>query len=217
MAHSNQENTPHINPIRGRINAAFFALIDWYMHWKYGRTKRRLFADLPTTVVELGAGTGANFRYLRHGTKVVAVEPNFHMHSALRRSAERWGIELEIHDDGAERLRLQDGTIGAVICSLVLCTVQSPTEVLAEIRRVLEPSGRFLCIEHVAAPPNTLVGRIQRWVFRPWKWFFEGCHTHRDTAATLEAAGFSRVEVESFTLSSAFVPVRPHIAAVCAR
>jgi ubiquinone/menaquinone biosynthesis C-methylase UbiE len=215
MTDSNQP--PPINPIRGRINAVFFAVMDWYMHWKYGETKRRLFAGLPKTVVELGAGTGANFRYLPRGTKVVAVEPNHYMHANLKRSAERWGIELEIHGDGAERLALEDSSIGAVICSLVLCTVGSPVHVLSEIRRVLASDGRFLCIEHVAAPEDTLVGRIQRWVFRPWKWFFEGCHTHRNTAAALEAAGFSRVEVDSFTLDSAFVPVRPHIAAVCAK
>lgn len=206
-----------LNPIRGRINAAFFRFMDWYAHWKYAERKRRLFADLPRTVVELGAGTGANFRYLPPGSKVIAVEPNRYMHENLRRNASRWGIDLEIQDLGAEKLDLKDGSVEAVICSLVLCTVESPSHVVSEIRRVLAPRGRFICIEHVAAPSQTLIGRIQRWVCRPWKWFFEGCHTHRDTAQTLEAAGFSRVDVQPFTWRSAFVPVRPQIAAVCVK
>jgi hypothetical protein len=62
-----------------------------------------------------------------------------------------------------------------------------------------------------------MVGRLQRWLFRPWRWFFEGCHTHRDTAAKLRAAGFSRIDIARFTWRSVFVPVRPQIAAVCVK
>ena len=163
-----------LNPIRGRINAVFFAAMDWYMHWKYADVKRQLFADLPPTLVEIGAGTGANFRYLPRGSKVIAVEPNRYMHASLRRSAARWAVDLEIQELGAEGLDLGDASVEAVICSLVLCTVESPAQVISEIRRVLVPDGRFICIEHVAAPAHTLIGRLQRWVFRPWKWFFEG-------------------------------------------
>ena len=202
------------NPIRGRINAAFFHCMDWYMHWKYAALKSVLFADLPAELVEVGAGTGANLRYFRPGTRVVAAEPNLHMHGRLAARAERNGIELDIHPRGAESLGLPDGSVEAVVASLVLCTVADPEAVVREILRVLRPGGRFVCIEHVAAPERSGVGRIQRLLFRPWRWFFEGCHTHRDTARVLESAGFSGVEIRPFTWPSAFVPVRPQIAAV---
>lgn len=209
------------NPIRGRFNAAFFRFMDWYIHRKYRELKPRLFAGLTggdgAEVVEIGAGTGANFRYMKPGTRVIAIEPNVHMHPALERSARRYNIDLEIRGLVGEDLDLADGSARAVICSLVLCSVDDPGRVLSEVRRILAPGGRFICIEHVAAPPRSLVGRIQRWLERPWRWVFEGCHTHRDTAATLEAAGFSDVELERFTWPSAFVPVRPQIAAVCTR
>src|SRR5688500_11313814 len=48
------------NPLRGRVNAALFRGIDWYVHRLLGATKRALFADLPDTVLEIGPGTGAN-------------------------------------------------------------------------------------------------------------------------------------------------------------
>jgi ubiquinone/menaquinone biosynthesis C-methylase UbiE len=205
----------HPNPVRGRINAGFFDLMEGYMHWKYGTLKRRLFANLPSVVVELGAGAGANFRYFPRGTRVIAVEPNHYMHARLARSARKWGIDLDLRGLGAEGLDLPDDCIDVVVCSLVLCTVEDPDLALREVRRVLRPGGRFLCIEHVAAPPHSLLGRLQRWVFRPWRWFFEGCHTHRDTARALEHAGFSSTDIRPFTWRSAFVPVRPQIAAVC--
>ena len=112
---------------------------------------------------------------------------------------------------------LPDASVEAVICSLVLCSVAEQSAALAEVRRVLTPGGRFICIEHVASPPDTLVGRIQRLDLRPWKWFFEGCHTHPDTSAALAHAGFRRVEIQPFTVATAFVPIRPQIAAVCTK
>jgi ubiquinone/menaquinone biosynthesis C-methylase UbiE len=139
------------------------------------------------------------------------------MHASLRRAAERYGLELDIRASGAERIDLPSESVDAVLASLVLCTVDDQEAAIAEARRILRPGGRLLCIEHVAAPERSLVGRLQRLVFRPWRWFFEGCHTHRDTERALRAGGFSRVDVEHFTWPSAFVPVRPQIAATCAR
>jgi ubiquinone/menaquinone biosynthesis C-methylase UbiE len=206
-----------VHAVRGRFNAAFFHLVDWYLHRTYGDLKSELFAGLPAALVEIGAGTGANMRYFRAGTRVVAVEPNPYMHGWLAARARKYGVDVEIHSRGAEQLDLATGSVEAVVASLVLCTVREPEAVLQEIRRVLVPGGRFVCIEHVAAPASSLIGRIQRVVHRPWQWCFEGCHTHRDTGTLLKNAGFANVSIRPFVWQSAFVPVRPQIAAVCIR
>jgi ubiquinone/menaquinone biosynthesis C-methylase UbiE len=208
---------PRENPVRARINALFFHAMDWYMHWTYAPLKTRLFNDLPPVLVELGTGAGANFRYFRPGTTVIAVEPNRHMHAPMARRARRWNIALDVRGHGADTLELDDNSVDAVVASLVLCTVADPDAVVREVQRVLRPGGRFVCIEHVAAPAHTLLGRLQRWVHRPWQWFFEGCHTHRDTAGVLARGGFSSVRVQPFVWRSAFVPVRPQIAAICTK
>lgn len=205
------------DPLLSRINAAFFALMDGYMHWKYAETKKALFSTLPDVVVELGAGAGANFRYFRPGTKVIALEPNVFMHAPLRRAADKHGVVLDVRTSSAEQTELPSESVDAVVSSLVLCSVSDQVAAVREAKRVLRPGGRLLCIEHVAAPESTFVGKIQRLVFRPWRWFFEGCHTHPDTERTLREAGFSRVEIERITLSSVFVPVRPQIVAICER
>ncbi|HEU0202510.1 MAG TPA: methyltransferase domain-containing protein [Burkholderiaceae bacterium] len=214
-AHEHAADCHADNPVRGRINAAFFHLMDGYMHWKYAALKKHLFADLPAELVEIGAGAGANLRYFRRGTKVHAIEPNRHMHAKLTARAQRHGICLQVHPVGAEALALADASVDAVVATLVLCTVADPQRAVCEVLRVLRPGGRFVCIEHVAAPQSSLIGRLQRAVYRPWRWFFEGCHTHRDTGALLTNAGFSRVDILPFTLRTAFVPVRPQIAALC--
>lgn len=203
--------------VRGRLNAWGLRLLERWMHAHFGARKERLFADLPDTLVELGPGGGVNLRYLRPGTRLVAIEPNLHAHGLLRRSAARRGIALELHAAFAERLPLADASFDAVIATLVLCSVADRARVLAEVRRVLSPGGRFACVEHVAAPEGTLVCRAQHAVEAPWSWAFEGCDPHPDTVAQLEGAGFASLRIERFTVPTLALPVRPAIAAIAIR
>jgi ubiquinone/menaquinone biosynthesis C-methylase UbiE len=201
------------NPVRGRVNAWMFRILDGYIHKLIGDRKQRLFSELPDTVVELGSGCGANFRYLRAGTRVIAVEPNVHMHGPLEQSARRHGIEVEVRPLSAERLPFEDASVDAVVATLVLCTVPDPVAAVREVLRVLKPGGRFICIEHVAAPAGGFVARLQRILFRPWRWFFEGCHLYRDTGSLLETAGFTSLTVERYEADTLlFLPVRPQVA-----
>jgi ubiquinone/menaquinone biosynthesis C-methylase UbiE len=207
----------HEHPVRTRLNAWLFRVLDGYFAHKYARVKRDLFGGLPRTVLEIGSGAGANFRYLDPGTRVVALEPNVHMHPALHAAAIRSGVTVDVRAARAERIPLPDGSFDAVISSLVLCSVDDPERALAEVRRVLRPGGRFWCLEHVAAPGGTVVAGVQDLVRRPWRWLFQGCDTRRDTERLLREAGFAEVEVSSFTVRTALLPIRAHIAAVALR
>lgn len=208
------EPRPPGRAVRGRLNSAFLAAAAGYVDRKLGGRKRALFAGLPGRVVEIGAGTGANLRYLAPGTEVVAVEPNPHMHDRLRAEADRRGVGLEVLPVGAEALPLEDGSVEAVVGTWVVCTVADPGAVLAEVRRVLRPGGRFAFVEHAAAPPRTALRGLQGALRGPWRWAFEGCHLDRDPAGLIEAAGFAAVEAERFALPTLVAPVRPHVAGV---
>ena len=168
------------------------------------------------TVVEIGAGTGLNAAHLPAGTRWIAVEPNVHFHAGIRRAAERRGLALEVIGGRAEALPLADGEADAVISTLVLCSVASPTAALAEARRVLRPGGRLVVIEHVAAPEGTLLRRLQRAFRRPWGWVADGCCPDRDTASAIRAAGFASVELEAFRVPLGGL-ASPHIVGVAVR
>jgi SAM-dependent methyltransferase len=199
---------------RGPFNAAFFSMMGPYIEWNVRRHKRRVFADLPRTVVELGSGVGANLRYLRPGSTLVAIEPNLPMHRRLRAAAERRGVHLDLRDRLAEDTGLPDRSADGVISSLVLCTVTDPAQVLAEVRRILRPGGTFRFVEHVVAPAGSPTRALQRALRRPWAWTFEGCSCERDLAGLLRAAGFARVEIEPYRLHSPFVTFNTQIAGV---
>ena len=202
------------HPVRGPFNALFFWLTGGLFDQLLGPRKRLLLADLPDTVVELGSGVGANLRYLAPGSRLIAVEPNPAMHGRLRRAARRRGVLLDVREVPAERTDLPDESADVVVSSLVLCTVRDVDQVLAEVRRVLRPGGRFVFVEHVAAPDGTALRRLQRWVRAPWAWCFEGCSCERDLGGALRSAGFASVEVEDYRLRSPFLPFNPQIAGV---
>ena len=143
------------NPARGRFNSTFFSVMGGYINWHLHKRKTKAFADLSPSVVEIGSGVGANLRYLPSGARLIAIEPNPYMHARLRRAARRRGVDLEIRSVVGERIDLPDTSAEAVISSLVLCTVRDPAAVLAEIRRILRPGGRFRFAEHVAARLRT--------------------------------------------------------------
>ncbi|HEY8301228.1 MAG TPA: methyltransferase domain-containing protein [Jatrophihabitans sp.] len=200
------------NPARGRFNSAFFAGMGSYLDWHLHKHKANAFADLPANVVEIGSGVGANLRYLPAGARLTAIEPNPYMHARLRRAARRRGVELEIRSVDGERIDLPDAGAEAVISSLVLCTVKDPAAVLAEIRRILLPGGRFSFAEHVVARPRTPTRWAQRILRRPWAWVFEGCSCERDLTSLIASAGFTSVDIHPYRIHSPFVPFNTHIA-----
>ncbi|WP_020401672.1 class I SAM-dependent methyltransferase [Gracilimonas tropica] len=193
------------------INDWFFRMVDRYMDIHYGDRKRKLMADHPETVVEIGAAYGANFRYLRPGTKVIAIEPKKSFNDLLMRRAKHYGIEVEIHNYGAETMNLKSESVEMVIGSLVLCTAKSPVKVLFEVRRVLKEGGKYVFIEHVKADKESWICKVQHSIKTPWKWFFDGCHVTRQTGRIIQNALFSSVELEEFDSKTVFIPIIPHV------
>jgi ubiquinone/menaquinone biosynthesis C-methylase UbiE len=205
------------NAVRGRLNAWFFDFLESYMHRKYATIKSRLLAEVPPVLVELGPGAGANLRYFPRGTRLIAIEPNRHFHAVLRKRARQHGIDLDLRGLAGEALDVATASVDFVFSSLVLCSVNDPAAVLAEVRRVLKSGGRFVCVEHVPAPSGSANGALQRAIARPWKWTFEGCDLCRDTGGTLKRAGFSEIHIQPMIVPTMFLPIRHQITAMCVK
>jgi len=120
------------------------------------------------------------------------------------------GIQGEIRAATAERIDLPDASADAVVSSLVLCSVSSLDGTLAEIKRVLRPGGRFVFLEHVAAPPGTGLRRAQKLIKPVWKFVGDGCNPDRDIETAIRRTGFASVDVKAFRIPE-FI-ASPHIA-----
>lgn len=162
------------------------------------RWRAELLADLSGTVVELGAGTGANLGlYPPTVERLVLTEPEPAMLRKLRSRLGEVadGIDVEVHRASASSLPLADAEADAVVSTLVLCTVPEPGAVLAEARRVLRPGGRLVFLEHVAAEDRPRRLRWQRRLDPVWPHLAGGCRLTRRTEAAIGDAGFTVADV----------------------
>jgi ubiquinone/menaquinone biosynthesis C-methylase UbiE len=177
--------------------------------------KQALLSGLRGTVLELGAGTGANLPFLSKQVRWIGLDPNPFLPPYVREAARRSGIADHFGAAVAEALPAGDSSVDAVISTLVLCTVTDPALALREVLRVLKPGGRFVFIEHVAAAHGTSTLRWQKLVGPLWSRLGGGCHPDRETWKWIEAAGFQHVSYEKFDVRLRIVG--PHIAGVAVR
>jgi ubiquinone/menaquinone biosynthesis C-methylase UbiE len=171
--------------------------------------RTELFAGLQGRVLEVGAGTGASIPcYPEAVTELILAEPDPHMR---RRLQARVDDRCSVIGDPIEALSVGDESFDAVVCSLVLCSVESPATALGELHRVLRPGGELLFVEHVAAWDNP--GRL-RWQHRVepvWKRVAGNCHLTRDTERSIREAGFEIEQLERDTVRKVMPLVRPSI------
>ncbi|TDQ01001.1 class I SAM-dependent methyltransferase [Labedaea rhizosphaerae] len=174
----------------------------------YRVRKAALLGSLSGDVLEIGAGTGANFGYFRREVRWTGLEPNRRARATLREVARAHGHDTEVLDAPAERIPLPDASVSAVVATVVLCSVTDQDATLAEVIRVLRPGGRFVFFEHVAAPVGTWPRRLQR-LSAPFSRVLDrGCDPARDTERAIRRAGFAEVTIERYAgLRWAGVPI----------
>lgn len=171
--------------------------------------RRRLLSEAGGRTLELGAGTGLNHDlYPAAVTELVLTEPFGPMAARLRTKVAGLGRPVEVVETAAERLPFPEAGFDTVVCTLVLCTVDEPAQVLREVDRVLRPGGRLLFLEHVRAEDPSLA-RWQDRLHGPWRFIGHGCHANRDTLAALEASPLEVEEVERGRVPKAVPIVRP--------
>lgn len=156
----------------------------------FGRWRDWLARGATGRTLDLGTGTGRNLPLYPPGVRAIGVDP--HLENLARARTRSRGIPLVAAR--AEALPFRDGSFDTVVSGLVLCSVTDPEAALAEVRRVLRRGGGLRLLEHFRVPG--LRGKLQDLVQPTWTRFSGGCHPNRETARSVEAAGF-RVERES--------------------
>lgn len=175
------------------VDNPFFARVWTAMSAREPESLRRLrrenLAGLTGRVLEVGAGTGTNFAlYPAAVTEVVAVEPERRLAALAARAAADATVPVTLTADTVERF--DDGEpFDAVVCSLVLCSVEDPDAVAAQLYSALRPGGELRYLEHVAGTGAR--ARLQRVADATvWPRLAGNCHTHRHAEQTLRSAGF---------------------------
>ncbi|MFD1210668.1 class I SAM-dependent methyltransferase [Arthrobacter sp. GCM10027362] len=172
-----------------------------------GPRRAALLSGLTGSVLDVGAGTGANLPYFPAACSVTAVEPDPHMRRRLEAKLGTAAARVSVSADSAEALPAADGSADAVVFTLVLCTVPDQTAALAEARRVLGPGGRLLFLEHIRGSGRH--AKLQDLVRPLWSCAAQGCQPNRDTLAAISAAGFTVRVDEEFSIGPGWNPANP--------
>lgn len=147
------------------------------------------------TVLEVGAGSGLNFRYYgRQVERLYALDPSEELQSMARRKAAAAIIPIEFLLRSGEDIPLEDRSCDTVVTTWTLCTIPDPVKALTEMKRVLKPGGTLLFAEHGVAPE----ANVRAWQDRLnplWRRITGGCNLNRSVNELLGAAGFNVVDL----------------------
>jgi len=148
-------------------------------------------------VLEIGFGTGANFRFYRNAERIDAIEPNPVMSKKAIKRIKKTGTPIATYQATAEELPFADDSFDTVVATLVFCTIPDPEQALREIQRVSKPGARILMFEHVLMDQKVL-GKTQAALTPLWKKLCDGCHLDRDTLWLVANSGLEVDKVTSY-------------------
>jgi protein-L-isoaspartate O-methyltransferase len=192
------------------VDNPFFALMWSKMSTREPESIRKLrranLVGLTGRVLEVGAGTGTNFEfYPSTVSEVVAIEPERRLAVIARQTAERAAVPITVTTDTVEEFDAGE-PFDYVVCSLVLCSVGDPDDVLRQLFSMLRPGGELRYLEHVAS--TGMRAGLQRLADATvWPRLLGNCHTHRDTEQSIVDAGFEVRAARREWVLPAWLPV----------
>ncbi len=171
------------------------------------QNREKLIGALRGTILDVGFGTGANFPFFHKDAQVIAVEPSKPMmQKAVRKYKSLPHVSMYnigVNDERLDEL-IKPHSLDAVVCTLVLCTIEDPELALRRFKNWLKPEGKLVIMEHIKSK-HRHKGRLQE-LFNPaWKVIGDGCNLTRETDKLVESLGFVPVEKQYFKRTISFV------------
>ncbi|ANU23231.1 class I SAM-dependent methyltransferase [Planococcus donghaensis] len=155
---------------------------------RFEKIRANLVRKAEGRVLEIGYGTGANFRYYTNVERVDAIEPNPEMSKHAKKRIKKSRTTIYTYQEKAEQLSFPNDSFDTVVATLVFCTIPEPEKALEEIRRTSKPGAKILLFEHVKVDQK-MVGKTQDALTPVWKKVCDGCHLNRNTLHTLKQSG----------------------------
>ncbi|MCB1158549.1 MAG: class I SAM-dependent methyltransferase [Leptospiraceae bacterium] len=168
------------------------------------REKRHsLLSELKGDILEIGSGTGINFRYYPEEARVFALEPSRHMWKKATERMEKESPVAKIHPiiSGffGDKLPegLEENSMDYIVSTLVLCTVPDPENSILQFKKILKPKGKLIILEHIRSV-DSFTAMIQDGLNPVWSIVSEGCNFNRPTDFLLKQYGFVPLIEEYF-------------------
>lgn len=164
-----------------------------------GQHRSRLLNTVEGLVLEIGAGTGANFPFYNANVQLIACEPapNMAAKAQARLDSNIYSADIQFVPSAYEDLpqKLKDFPVGrfdVIVCTLVLCSVPDIEHALTQFRSWLKPNGRLYVLEHICAKQKWAC-QMQHAINPVWKKLAQGCNLNRSTDLLIKTHGFMPV------------------------
>lgn len=160
----------------------------------------KVLAKARGKALEIGFGSGLNLPFYPQSViHLTAVDINPGMEKFARKVMAASQVKTDLLVINGEELPFEDKSFDTVVSTWTLCSIEKIDQALREIRRVLQPDGQFIFIEHGLSPDV----KVQKWQRRlnPFQKKMAGnCHLDRPIRTLIENQGFNISELNEFYL-----------------
>ena len=160
--------------------------------------RRELLKGVSGEVLEIGFGTGVNIAFYPEGVGVItAIDGNGGMNKKAYKRISSSNMAVKHIVAEAQSLPFGKGSFDSVVSSFTLCSIREVEKALAEVFRVLKPSGRYFFLEHGLSPESG-VEKWQRRLTPLSKALADGCHLNRNIKELIETQPFEIEKLDRF-------------------
>ncbi len=161
--------------------------------------RKELLSQTHGQVLEVGAGTGVNFKFYPPHAEVFAVEPSPAMYKKALKKKNASNIHLfnMAVEEVPASPHLPD-RFDFIVSMLVMCSVKDERKVADLYKQLLKPGGKLLVLEHIHSGNHTFYGKFQTIVNPVWRPLSDGCNLTRRQDLVLKEAGFVPLKEEYF-------------------
>ena len=160
--------------------------------------RRELLLPIEGEVLEIGFGTGLNIPFYGNVDVLYALEPNPDIYHLAVERVQHAPFHVKHMQSHAEKLPFADQSLDHVVSTWTLCSIARLDQALAEIYRVLKPTGTLHLVEHVKHPNSVKMQSLQTLLTPIQKCIGDGCHLNRDIERSLQQAKFKFIEKQYF-------------------
>jgi len=169
--------------------AFFYDFLDYFWERQYRHWRPNLLHDVRNRVLEMGVGTGRNFKYYHPTVELTGIDLSEQMLFKAERRSKTAACNIDLFKEDATVMTSIPSSHYDWLISFFLCCVmpdQLQPLALEQVQRVLKPGGRFRLLEMVYSKDSKL--RKRQEFFAPFVEKVYSARFDRHTLAYLETS-----------------------------
>jgi ubiquinone/menaquinone biosynthesis C-methylase UbiE len=171
------------------------AALEWF---RFSMWRTRLTEKIRgPKALEIGVGTGKNFKYYPSDFKITAIDFSSQMLKRAKKRSNNAGFAVELREMDVQNLGFSDNSFDTIFATFVFCSVPDPIKGFRELRRVCKADGHLLLIEHMR-PESWWLGCIFD-LLNPVIVRMMGANINRRTIDNLRRAGWRIEHLENLS------------------